>query len=447
MNLRRFMIPCLIAILAAALTMSGCSASTSITGSDAKSPDAKDTGGKVTLRFMTSDNSEATAYKTIISDFEKQNPNIKVEMTVVPGTETFITALKAKFSANDAPDLYSFQVGARTQEFAAAGLLADLSGDPQLLQNIQKKDLALVTYKGGIYAAPTNYQATGVFINQDVFSKYGLTPPENFQQLIEVNKAFQQKGLQYPMVMAGKDVGIVSQFDFQYLSTVVLYNQPDYYKQILDGKLHFNSPLMKKMFDRYAQLRAFMSPDSLGVDADTAVKRFIKGEGAMLMDGTWRIQPIRQYAPDMKVIMIPSVLQEPNQERVLNVGVSLGVSLTKSSKHPEEAKKFLAYILTPEVGNTYATVAQQLSTIKGVNAVFDPMLQPLLPYLNGDKTDKTSPHADLTWIPGIKDVMKTETQKWFLGDSLDSILNDWEAQHQRLMKENPDFVNNYGKNG
>jgi ABC-type glycerol-3-phosphate transport system substrate-binding protein len=435
-------------VLTVILIASGCSSSQDSTGSDAKSTDAAkgSSGSTVTLRFMTNDASEATAYKTIISDFEKQNPNIKVEMTVVPGTDTFITALKAKFSANDAPDLYSFQVGARTQEFAAAGLLADLSTDPQLLQNIQKKDLSLVTYKGGIYAAPMNYQATGIYINQDVFSKYGVNPPENFQQLVDVSKALRDKGLKYPIVMAGKDVGMVSQIDFQYLSTVILYNQPDYYQQILDNKLHFNSPLIKTMFDRYSQLKDFMSPDSLGLDADTAVKRFIKGEGAMMMDGTWRIQAIRQYAPDMKVILIPSTLQDPDKERVLNVGVSQGVSMTKSSKHPDEAKKFLEYLLTPQVGNVYATVGKFLSTIKGVNAVYDPMLQPLLPYLTGDKSDKTSPHADLTWIPGIKDVMKTVTQKWFLGDNLDSILNEWEAQHQRLMKENPDFVKNYGKN-
>jgi hypothetical protein len=77
-----------------------------------------------------------------------------------------------------------------------------------------------------------------------------------------------------------------------------------------------------------------------------------------------------------------------------------------------------------------------------VTEVYDDALKPMLPWLNGNKK---SPHADLVWIPGIKDIMKEVTQKWFLGEPIENVLNQWEEQHQRLMKANPAFVENFGK--
>ena len=41
--------------------------------------------------------------------------------------------------------------------------------------------------------------------------------------------------------------------------------------------------------------------------------------------------------------------------------------------------------------------------------------------------------------------MKEVTQKWFLGEPLDNVLNEWESQHQRLLKANPKFIEEYGK--
>jgi hypothetical protein len=60
-------------------------------------------------------------------------------------------------------------------------------------------------------------------------------------------------------------------------------------------------------------------------------------------------------------------------------------------------------------------------------------------------SDAKVPHADLVWVPGIKDIMKQVTQKWIMGESLQGALDEWESQHRRLLDANPDFVANYGK--
>lgn len=395
----------------------------------------------ITIKYMSSEPTDVAYINKVVEEYKKINPNINVEVNIVSGTDTFITALKAKFSADDAPDFYSFQVGARTQEFAEAGLIMDLKGDP-LLTNINEKDLDLVSYKGGIYAAPKNAQAVGTYLNMELFKKYNIEPPTNFSEMLAVNEKFRENGVEYPIIMAGKDVNIVASPDFQYLSTVILQEDPDYYQKILNGELHFNSPFIKELFDKYGQLREYMSPDSLGVDADEAFKRLVRGDGAMLMTGTWALTQIRTYGPDLDLSLIPSTFQEKTEDRILNVGITIGYHIASTTKYPEEVKKFLAFVLTPEMGDLYVKESKQISATKGVTAVADPAFEALLPWLD---SDKKSPHADLIWIPGIKDVMKEVTQKWFLGKDIDTVLNEWEDRHQRLMKENPSFVENFGK--
>ena len=55
-------------------------------------------------------------------------------------------------------------------------------------------------------------------------------------------------------------------------------------------------------------------------------------------------------------------------------------------------------------------------------------------------------HADLIWVPGIKDVMKEITQKWYMGNSTESVLAEWDSQHHRLLEANPDFIKNFERN-
>lgn len=61
-------------------------------------------------------------------------------------------------------------------------------------------------------------------------------------------------------------------------------------------------------------------------------------------------------------------------------------------------------------------------------------------------SDKKMAHADLIWVPGIKDVMKEITQKWYMGESVENVLNEWDTQHQRLLEANPDFIKNFERN-
>src|SRR4051812_31744665 len=113
----RKIVPILLCML---IMLTACSPST--TGSSGSTEPGKTSSpaANVTLKLMLGSADDVPAFNKIIEEFQKTNPTVKFEVNAVPGTDTFITALKAKYSSGDAPDLYTFQVGARTAEFANA---------------------------------------------------------------------------------------------------------------------------------------------------------------------------------------------------------------------------------------------------------------------------------------------------------------------------------------
>lgn len=380
------------------------------------------------------------AEQKIIENFEAKNPNIKVETTVVAGTAEFVTALKTKFAAGEEPDIYQFQGGNRTIEFARAGKLYDLT-DEKLIENFYPNDLDFNTYEGRIYAVPVDVQGNGLFINLDALAKYGdFEYPRSFPEFMNLCEQLRQKGLQYPLLCAGKDINNVSQVDFQYLCTVIWFNYPDYYKEILEGKRHFTDQWIVDMFDKYQRMKEYMSPDVLGVDNDEAIKRFIRGDGVLWVAHSSTVTRIRELDTELNFVMVPSVLQDKVEDRVYNVGVVNSMQIVKSTEHLDACIAFLEHFISEESCEIYVKQGKRFSAIKGIDFVPDPSLAPTVEWM---ASDRRIGHTDLMWIPGIKDVMKEVTQKWFLGDPLDAILNEWESQHQALMAADPEFVQNY----
>jgi len=397
------------------------------------------------LRYMTGSSGNLwLAEQQIIANFEAANPDVKVETTVVSGTAEFVTALKTKFAAGEPPDVFNFQGGNRTIEFAREGHLLDLTDQP-FMDRQYEADRGLNTYQDRVYAFALDYQATGLFINMDAMNKYLPDfviedAPKCFPEFLALAEELRQAGMESPILCAGKDINNVSQVDFQYLATVVWYNNPDYYLEMLRGERHFNDQFIRDMFDKYGQMREYMTEDALGVDNDEAIKRFIRGEGAMWVAHGGTITRFRELDPELNCYIVPSIFVDKPEDQVFNIGVCNSIQIVSSTENVDACLRFLEHYTNDESSSLLINVGRAFSAVKGMSEVPDPAWAPCVPWLS---TDRRIGHADLVWIPGIKDVMKEVTQKWFLGDSLDSVLDEWESQHQRLMAADPAYIEEY----
>jgi multiple sugar transport system substrate-binding protein len=121
-----------------------------------------------------------------IEEFAKES-GISVEwnkVSDVPGEtrQLYVTSLTAK---SPTPDVFAVDV-IWAGEFAQRGWLEPLNGhfSDDELSKFNRSFLAAATVGGKVYAAPLYVDGTHLFYRKDLLDKYGLKPPETWEELI-----------------------------------------------------------------------------------------------------------------------------------------------------------------------------------------------------------------------------------------------------------------------
>jgi ABC-type glycerol-3-phosphate transport system substrate-binding protein len=129
---------------------------------------------------------EKAAYQKAAEAFSQKNPSVKVNVEVVPGSETDVAKLMTAVRSGAGPDLAvidRFTVAQR----AAAGLLTDLTPlikkeGKDLSQEYSEGPWQEVSYQNKVYALPTNTDARVLFYNKQILKEPASTWPNSIQR-------------------------------------------------------------------------------------------------------------------------------------------------------------------------------------------------------------------------------------------------------------------------
>ena len=255
------------------------------------------------------------------------------------------------------------------------GQLLDLSG-LECVKNLREVVKAANTVDGKLVGIPQEMVAYGLFINKDMFDRYGLTPPETPEDFLECCEIFQQNGIETPV---GANRWWLEIFVFAQ-AYAELYNGGDVEAEIaaLNSGEKKYSDYMRPGFEFLQELM-----DRGYVDAEKAlVSEAIEGEGGDFLAQKTPI--VMAYwgaantetaygAPnfEMQVIGLPS---SRGQMPVMSMtGFSIGVD----SEHAQDAMETLDIILSDEALETYTSVNKVISSSKNVQGECIPALKPL----------------------------------------------------------------------
>ncbi|HHW08554.1 MAG TPA: extracellular solute-binding protein [Firmicutes bacterium] len=129
-------------------------------------------------------------YQFVADLFEKQNPGIKVDVQLQSGGQPEVMQkLMLSIAAGTPPDV-SWIEGSGVIEFAAQGLLMDVSRAVEGLK-FTPADVVEMTYQGKMWAVPYHTAVRGLFKRADIFQEVGLNPnidPADLDELYEWNK-------------------------------------------------------------------------------------------------------------------------------------------------------------------------------------------------------------------------------------------------------------------
>jgi ABC-type glycerol-3-phosphate transport system substrate-binding protein len=386
---------------------------------------------------------EAIGMEAVMAEYQKINPNVKLETIIATDTTNKDTVLTAKIAANDLPDMICTQVKSNIGEYAKNGYIIALT-DTGIQDKLIKGDQSLLWRGDDFYAVPIQVSTSGIFVNMDVLKAHNVTMetmPQSLGDFVILCQKLQDAGVERPIAIGAKEESPVTAFVFQYIYQNVYGADPNWYANVLRGKTGWNGPEFSKTYEAYAKLKPFVNKDALGCDKNGAVKKFVLGEAAFYIDTSTNLTSFRKIDPDMDISFIaPPFADDPADMKAIT-SFDNAYCITSQAKDPELCKDFLMFMTTPEMAAVASKATSLMPTIKGTKVVLDPALTLMVEALSSGMD--SVPMLSRQWIPGVKEIMKKETQNWFAGKDATTVCDSIEKEHQRLMKANPSFVSDF----
>lgn len=295
-----------------------------------------DFSSKTHIQFASwGSKSEVAIIKPILTEFEKENSDIKVDFVHIP--QNYFQKIHLLFASNLAPDVV-FINNLYLPVYANAGVLEELK---KYDDNFYPKSLEALSYRGKTYAIPRDVSNLVVYYNKDLFAKYGVPVPSKYwtfdDLLIIAQKltkdtnndgltdmwgiSFDEEPLFYLPYLMSEGGGILSDD-----TNSVIINSPESQKG-----LHFYADLRNKYH---------VAPTKSESASATMAQMFLQGKLAMQVSGRWLVP---KYREDAKFEW--NVINFPNGDKGSIVPLDAsGWAIAKSSKHKNEATRLIEFL-------------------------------------------------------------------------------------------------------
>ena len=280
--------------------------------------------------------------RTILDNFERQNPGVKVKMQQLnwrDGLDKITTSIAGEISS-DVCELGSTWVA----KFAESGVLYDLSGsDTVNKQTYLPELLKSVKYNNKYYAAPWTAGTRVFYYNKEIFAKAGLdpeSPPRTWDELyhcvLKISGTFDKSKRTYPFAIpVGENYTPWQTFlPFIWSNGGSIFDSSGK-NVIIDSDENIEALRFYQKLSNYSLLSRQPNID----------RNFAMGNVAMMISGGWNLNLIPRLNPQLQfgVSLIPAA-----KSSVSFLG-SETLVIFKNTKHPEEAKALIKYLTSEEV--------------------------------------------------------------------------------------------------
>lgn len=256
--------------------------------------------------FQQSDKNILDAQKKAIAEFEKQNPKIKVNVTVFPIQDYRDRLLVAAQSAQP-PDMATLdQIW--MAEYAASGAIIPLD-DYIAKGGVKAADFfpgawSSNVWEGKTWGVPLNNDVwEQMYYNKAMFKAAGLDPekpPTTWAELLTACKALTKAPDQYGIALMGTGEWVVVTMDsFIYSNGGRILNDKG-------TEAVINSPESVKALETYKALAECAPPGTPNRNEPEAVGLFTAGKAAIGFLGSWQQDTLNSSKIDWGIAMMPT---------------------------------------------------------------------------------------------------------------------------------------------
>lgn len=289
---------------------------------------------------------EAEVVTELVADFERQHPDIDVQVQNIPWTAAHEKLLTA-FAADGLPDIC--QMGNTwLPEFAALGTLEPLQPYVQTSRIVDRQDYFpgiwdTSVFDGQLLGIPWYVDTRLLFYRKDLLRQAGFAePPRTWAEWEQAMAAIKRNvgDKRYAILMP------VNEFE-QTLSLAL--QMPDPLLRDHDNRGNFSSPGFRKALGFYANtFEQGWAPRMSETQISNVWDEFFNGFYAFYLSGPWNIREFRQRAPAaLKDQWGTMPLPGPDGP---GAGIAGGTSLVifRSSEHKQAAWKLIEFLSRPD---------------------------------------------------------------------------------------------------
>ena len=266
--------------------------------------------------------SEVKILKEVISDFEKENKDIKVKFLHVP--QNYFQKLHLLFASNTPPDVIFIN---NHYIPIYSSKLEDLTEEIVNKEDYYHPALEGLSYEGKILAVPRDISCQVFYVNLDLLG--ANVPDKNWtlDDLLKISKQVTHKGVW----AVGYEDDIY--WALPYITAFGGGILTDDLKSVI-----IDLPQSQAGIRFYKDLRRKykVAPEASDIGSSTAAQMFLDKKIVMYLSGRWMFPKINEKADfHWAVVNFPS--------RALLADVS-GWAIAKDSKHKEAALRFVKYL-------------------------------------------------------------------------------------------------------
>ena len=303
-------------------------------------------------------------YADVVAEFEKKNPDIKVNVESVLN-DAYKDKVKVVAGSANAPDVLFTWSGSFVNELVKSDALMDLGPwlekDSAFRDSFYESQLTPFQIDGKQYGLPVGMQSKLFFYNKDVFEELGLTPPATWDEFIDVLDAIKESG-RTPIEYGAQEQWTIAHYVGTLNQRVV---DPAVFAADQDpAKGKFTDPGYVEALERFQDLTEYMNDDMTAVGHEIARNAWIAGDAPIMYMQSAEVGYFGEAKFDFGTFNFPAVDGGKGDPRELT-GAPEGFAISKSTKHPDEAKRFLEFLLSKQNGIAYAEKAGELSAVKG----------------------------------------------------------------------------------
>lgn len=299
----------------------------------------------VTINFLTAERPETFA--PVIAQFEKENPDIKVNFETVP-FDSMVPTIEARIGGHDSSiDVFLVDTP-RVPAMANDGYLLKINDEMDKVKSVANQEAqGVLTYKGDLYALPLWTSTQLMYYNKDLLDKAGVPYPSadekdrmTYKQTLAIAKKVQQA--------SGAKWGFIPEQIDRY------YQLQPIFESIgggsgLTGPDNLTPDITNDRWVEGAKFYASLFADGYaprGITDDQMSSTFTSGQDVFYIGGPWQFSTFNS-TKGLHYGVAPVPYFEGGKP--VTPTDSWGVSISPYAAHPKEALKFAEYItINPE---------------------------------------------------------------------------------------------------